>query len=281
MQKKLIALLSGVLSLGAVGAASAADMAVKARPVAPAPVVVPAWAGFYIGGNIGYAWSEADANTNVLLTGNYLGFCGAACGVAVGNAASPQLNPDAFVGGVQAGYNWQAGTWLFGLEADINSYRNRTSSTVTQAYPGFPAILYTSTTNVATDWLFTGRARAGVVTGPALLYVTGGVALTDFRYAHAFADNQAGFFATEAAQISDTRVGWTVGAGVEAMFGGNWSVKAEYLYVDFGRSSVVGTLTTANPAFGNDTFNHSVNLRSHIARVGLNYHFNSPVVAKY
>lgn len=266
--------------LGATSA-MAADMPVKARPAAPPPVIAPTWTGFYVGGNAGYGWSESDANTNVALTGNYLLFCGVACATAVGTTASPALRPDAFVGGLQAGYNWQAAQWLFGLEADINSYRNRASSTVTQAYPGFPAILYTSTTNVATDWLFTGRARAGVVTGPALLYVTGGVALTDFRYAHAFADNQAGFFATEAARISETRVGWTVGAGVEAMIGSNWSLKAEYLYVDFGRVTVAGTLTTANPAFGNDTFNHSVELRSHIGRVGLNYHFNSPVVAKY
>lgn len=273
-------LLAAVATIGLSAAANAADMAVKARP-APPPVVAATWAGFYVGGNAGYAWSESDANTNVAFTGNYLVFCGAACGVAVGNAASPRLRQDAFVGGLQAGYNWQATQWLFGLEADINSYSNRASSTVTQAYPGFPGILYTTTTNVATDWLFTGRARAGIVMGPALLYVTGGVALTDFRYSHAFADNQAGSFATEAARISGTRVGWTVGAGAEAMVGSNWSVKAEYLYVDFGRATVSGTLTTINPAFGNDTFNHSVDLHSHIVRVGLNYHFNSPVVAKY
>ncbi len=86
--------------------------------------------------------------------------------------------------------------------------------------------------------------------------------------------------ATESAAIRDTRVGWTAGVGTEYAVGGGWSLKAEYLYVDLGRSTVTST-NLLGGAFPANVFTHSVDLKSNIARVGVNYKFGGPVVARY
>jgi outer membrane immunogenic protein len=97
-----------------------------------------------------------------------------------------------------------------------------------------------------------------------------------------FTDNDNA--AAESAAISATRVGWTVGAGAEYALMNGWSIKGEYLHVDLGSSSVTSTnLTSDNGAFAfpASVFTHSIDWRWDIARVGLNYKFGGPVVARY
>jgi outer membrane immunogenic protein len=126
-----------------------------------------------------------------------------------------------------------------------------------------------------------------------LLYVTGGLA-----YGEVKADYTSGIFGTPLALLSTstTRAGWTVGAGVEGAFWNNWSLKAEYLYVDLGTVSsgalaaATTTVITPNvPLQGFTTVTDttlaaasSLRVRDHIFRVGLNYKFEpGPVVARY
>lgn len=255
--------------------ALAADMALKAAPPPPAPVW--SWTGFYLGVNAGGSWSTSDVDTSVIPSPTYLGLCNianAGCSSAVANAASPNLRSNAFVGGVQAGYNYQVNNTVLGIEADFNSFHNRMSATTTQLYPGFP-FGFTTNSQVSTNWLLTVRPRVGVLATPAiLLYATGGLAVTDLKYSGQFNDTQPGAFAAEAASVSQTKAGWTVGAGVEGKLSANWSVKAEYLYASFGRVSATGTTTTLVPGAGGDVFNQSANLHTNIARVGLNYLFH-------
>jgi outer membrane immunogenic protein len=73
----------------------------------------------------------------------------------------------------------------------------------------------------------------------------------------------------ETVAISPTRVGWTVGAGLEYALSQKWSVKAEYLHVDLGSVATSGTLT---PAFAGLTLSGATRLTMEIARAGLNYH---------
>jgi outer membrane immunogenic protein len=90
--------------------------------------------------------------------------------------------------------------------------------------------------------------------------------------------------ALETGAIRNTRVGWTAGAGGEYALGNGWSFKAEYLYVDLGRSTVTSTNLTAfipPTAFLATVFTRSADLKSNIVRVGVNYHFGGPVVARY
>ena len=93
--------------------AFAADMAVKAPPPAPAPVY--GWTGFYIGGNVGYGFGRASNNLTFEQS----------C-VCIANAfwrfnGNAKVNPSGAIGGAQAGYNWQAGTVLYGIETDIQA----------------------------------------------------------------------------------------------------------------------------------------------------------------
>jgi outer membrane immunogenic protein len=263
------------LSVGFSAAASAADFGNPAFPPVYTKEAAPwSWTGFYVGANAGYFSSTSNVTTDVAETGNYLIFCGPACGTAVGAAASVDPSWGAFIGGAQAGYNYQMNNLLLGIETDFNSFSNRASASVTQTYPGFPNIGFSTQTNVSTDWLYTLRPRFGVVTQPAMFYVTGGVAVTDLKYSEQFSDNQAGFLATEGASISQIKAGWTAGAGIESVLSSNWTAKFEYLYADFGSVSVNDTLSTISPGVGGDSFHHTADLHSNIFRVGVNYLFH-------
>jgi len=137
--------------------------------------------------------------------------------------------------------------------------------------------------NASTSWLATGRGRVGIAANNWLFYATGGVAFTNLDANFNFTDTFAN--AAESASISGTRVGWTAGGGIEAGLWQGWSVKAEYLFVDFGSVSVNSTnLRAFTPPINLPTnvFTHSVDLKANIARVGINYRFGGgPVVANY
>jgi outer membrane immunogenic protein len=262
------------------GSAMAADLPMKAGPPAMVAELFN-WGGFYVGGNAGYDWGRASFYAVETAPAPFLPIDVA----AVSTASSPRLKPSGFTGGGQAGYNWQAGGVVFGVEADIEAFRLRSSITGTFPFPstlpggvaGPPTVFFTPTTSVATDWLFTARDRIGWANDHWLLYATGGLAVTKMSSSQSVAQVAPFVFNTLA---SDTRVGWTVGAGFEYMLARNWSVKGEYLYLDFGSLNGTGVLTPAVAGLGL-TFTNSMRLIANIARVGVNYHFGGPVVAKY
>lgn len=275
MKKFVVAALS--LCAG-IGSAAAADLA--SRPYTKAPIApVQSWGGFYVGGNAGYAWGQADVSGTMLAPAPFL----AVDAAAVNAASSPRLKSNGATGGVQAGYNWEDEHALFGLEADFDAFRLRGNASATLPFPSTlpggvafpPTTLFSTTSSVSTDWLFTGRGRLGWANDHWLLYATGGVAVTNVKVSQTIA--LLAPFAFNAS-TSSTRVGWTVGAGFEYALDRNWSVKAEYLYLDFGTVTGVGTLT---PAFAGLTFSNSTHLTANLGRVGVNYRFGGPVVAKY
>jgi outer membrane immunogenic protein len=267
---------AALLSLAGTGGALAADMAMKA-PVAMASGC--AWCGFYIGGNAGYAWGRESQTSVFEAPAPFLAIDTA----AVSASGSPRLNANGFTGGLQAGYNWQSGAVLFGAEADFNAFSLRGSTTGTFPFPstlpggpvGPPTAFFTTTSSASSNWLFTARDRIGWANDNLLIYGTAGLAVANVKV------NQSivvlgGF--TETAAISATQVGWTAGLGAEYMVSRNWSVKGEWLYVDLGKVSGAGVIT---PAFAGITYNTTARLTANIARVGVNYHFGGPVVAKY
>jgi outer membrane immunogenic protein len=129
------------------------------------------------------------------------------------------------------------------------------------------------------EWFGTARLRGGVLVNPkTLLYVTGGLAYGSINSSGALASfNGNGVAVAAFGSGSQVRVGWTVGAGAEFMFSRNWSGKVEYLYMDLGRFDNTFTLVP----LANIAVNTSSRFTDHIARVGINYHFSGPVVAKY
>lgn len=231
MRRFTLALAAAVVAVGVTGA-SAADLGqrpvYKAQP-APLPVIYN-WSGFYIGGHLGYGWGR-DKITDMV----------------TGVTGSSDAN--AFLGGAQAGYNWQVGQWVFGIEGDWSW----TDAKGDVAIPG--AIV-----NTKTNWYSTATGRLGYAVDNWLWYVKGGGAWAD-------TDTAIG-----GVSVGKTRSGWTIGGGVEYGLTPNWSAKLEYNYLDFGKDDIGAPIGVRS------------DMQAHLLKAGLNYRFDwgkAPVVAKY
>jgi len=244
----------------------AADMAVKAPYQAPAWT----WTGFYAGVHAGYGSGTADTSvaTNAI-EANFIGPLFAPIPLP------GTLHPNGFVGGGQVGYNYQFGNFVAGLETDL-AYAGWTK---TDAATGAPSIAGTLTTTIQNklDWFGTLRARLGVLpTENLLIYGTGGVAYGGVQTTTT-ATNLPGFGCTGpfgliycgTGSTSGTSVGWTVGGGLEYAFARQWTVKAEYLYLDLGSRSV----TFSDLDMPGGTLTANTGFRAQIVRGGLNYRF--------
>lgn len=238
------------------GPALAADL--PSREPAPAPQTFTAppvftWTGFYAGVNAGWTQNELDVRNR--------GFTG-----VPGASYNPfSAKSSGFIGGFQVGYNQQFDMFVAGVEADLSYLGNRRASGSTAIIPAGNGAVSGSS---RLDWLGTVRARAGVAVDQVFLYGTGGLAFgnPDQRLT---LTNAAGTV-THRGTSSDTRVGWTVGAGAEIAVMNNLSFKAEYLYYDLGRSTV-----TANGVGVNAGTSNSARFENngHIVRAGMNYRF--------
>jgi outer membrane immunogenic protein len=259
------------------GSASAADLA--ARPYTKAPVMASVynWTGFYVGANVGYGWGRSDTGTGLDPTSSWA-LETPAFRTEFANISNQRLNPAGVLGGAQAGYNWQAGAWVFGIEADINASDLGKRSIVTAPNP--PTVR-TFNESIRNDWFATVRPRVGYAIDTTLLYVTGGLAVGDVKGSWDLSSTN-GY--TKTGSSSETRVGWTAGAGVEHAFTPNWTVKLEYLYTDLGSinytSAYVAGSTFAPPGF-NYVEHISQDLTFHTVRVGVNYRWGGPAVARY
>jgi outer membrane immunogenic protein len=229
----LIATSAGFAAAAAMPGAQAADMPIKApRYIEPAA----SWAGWYIGAHAGAAWQQTSVST---LEENDVPFNG------------NTFSKTGFIGGGQIGYNWQHGNFVFGLEGDISGLSGKNSlfspsSSPTSAY-GFSSQI---------RWLSTVRSRFGLAVGDTMVYATAGVAFGGVR--NSFSENH------DAKSQSKTKVGWTVGGGVEHMLNRNWTIGLEGLFVDLGRSSITCSECDKTTRFSNQAV---------IGRVKLNYKF--------
>ena len=208
--KRFLLAASIAIAAAAGGVASAADLGPQPYYSAPAPSAprIFNWAGPYAGLNIGYEW---------------------------GSVSNATQEPSGFAGGVQGGYNWQSGQFVYGLEGDIG---------ISAADDTFAPYKF------ANPWFGTVRGRLGYAFGNILPFVTGGLAFGDL-VATATATN---------VDETKTEVGWTLGVGAEYGFNANWSAKVEYLYIDLGNR----TFSTTGVDNG---------LSASLLRLGLNYHF--------
>jgi outer membrane immunogenic protein len=190
------------------GTAGAADMVRGPQPYyspGPPPAVYN-WSGLYAGANVGYEWGK------------------------VGGSGT---EPSGAVGGLQAGYNWQSGQFVFGAETDIQ---------ISGAEDTFAPYKFSN------PWFGTLRGRAGYAVNNVMFYGTAGLAY--------------GGMTGEIAGLDEnkTHVGWTGGLGMEVGFNRNWSAKVEYLYMDLGDR--VYSITGVDNG-----------LEANIIRLGINYRF--------
>jgi outer membrane immunogenic protein len=272
--------------LAGTAAAQAADMALKAPPVVAAPF---SWAGPYIGVNLGAV--SGNANYDPICAGAITAACpvlipatlqnipgiglliipGAFSGLPGGSARDTS-----FMGGVQAGYNWQVNQIVLGVEGDIDGTHIHASLTrgAIPPFAGLFPVAVTATSTDTVDWIASARARAGVVVAErGLLYVTGGAAFTNAKVNTAFGETFGPLvippFLPPPAGASSSHglVGWTLGGGVEWAFSKAWSLAAEYRHNDFGGQNyllgtdVVGTPIMDRVKFTTDQVTLRVNWR--------------------
>jgi outer membrane immunogenic protein len=256
-RKTLSASLLGALAaVGFASAASAADLPRKS--VAPAPFAQPlpafTWTGFYVGLNAGYAFDTGKSQ----LTGSP-----ALLGTGLAPIGSAKTLGDGFMVGGTIGYNYQINpNFVAGLEADL-SYTDLGKSVVGGVAP------LTATLSQDMTYFGTVRGRLGVTFDRFMVYGTGGLAFGDSKSTTTIAI--PGSFWT--GSKSDTRFGWTLGAGVEYAFTSNWSAKVEYLYYDLGKQNYAAPLV-AGPGAGAGVFGQTkAENRGNIVRAGLNYRF--------
>jgi outer membrane immunogenic protein len=191
---------------GVAQAADAADLPYNQPYTVNQPLNAFSWAGPYLGGNLGYEWGTVSNNVT---------------------------KPSGISGGVQGGYNFQSGAWVFGIEGDLE---------LTGANDTFAPWKFSN------PWFSTVRGRVGYAFNNILFYGTGGLAFGELR-AQTFGLSE-----------SQTSAGWTLGAGTEFGLASNWSAKIEYLYVDLSESQFAITGASNGYHFG-------------LIRAGVNYHF--------
>jgi outer membrane immunogenic protein len=230
MKKVFLATVS-VLALSR--AAFAADLETKA----PRYQAVPAanWTGSYLGIQGGIVHQDGSFHD--------IG----------GNSGEHEANKlGATVGGV-LGYNWQYGSFLYGVEGDWSALGGKST--------GDGQFLQTS---FGADWVATARGRAGLAVDATLLYLTGGLAFGHLK------DNVTPIAGVVSLDQDATKVGWTAGVGIEHMLSANWTAKAEFRYVDFGTSSASCTPGTFScGAAYRGEFGNTLKM----GLIGLNYKF--------
>jgi outer membrane immunogenic protein len=231
----------------------------KDTPHAAAPF---SWTGFYIGVHAGYGWGDSsigDGGTKLGRDGPPFGAF--ACGVAqTGNYCGDpfDLEPEGWLGGAQLGVNWQRGRLVLGIEGDIGYLGADEQSVLDRPFgdQDFASVEY--------GWYGTLTGRLGLALDRSLLYVKGGLAVARIDMEAADMDNGE-IFEGSRVSTSDTQLGWALGGGIEHALTDRLSVKAEYLYMDFGSDTVRSS--------DGDIYEHEHQI--HTAKIGLNYRLGS------
>lgn len=255
----------------AAGPVVAADMPVKTFRSDPAATRSSTWTGCYLGVNAGGI--IGDDRLTLYPSGSLLTSVTAADRGVNTNSHDPR--GAGFTGGAQAGCNVQVmGNWVVGGEADINWSGLREKSFTQYDYIAFATVpfarwdAHNETVWKNLDWFSTVRARLGYSWNGVLLYATGGLAIARITGRFSYLDTVLGF--EFAGSESHTKLGPTIGGGLEWVFANNWSMKAEYLYMDLGSFNF-----DASPNVAGSTlkWGMEVKAREHLARVGLNFRF--------
>jgi outer membrane immunogenic protein len=283
--KKLMVAAAAIAALST--AASAADMPVKApHPYVPA---CAQFGGFYVGGSAGGTYYHHNWNDRSDLNGIFGPIVPVA---ALGATIAPKNTSNSDIdwnAGVQAGFNWQSGCNVFGVQADWSWTGADVNNTLTPSGTinlAFPGIAFTERSQLRSYG--TLRARTGLVVENLLLYVTGGVAFANFRREVTLTAPAAVVpvvgLGPNFSDSSRVRLGWAAGAGAEWAFARNWSLVTEFLMIGFQRDTATFTYATPVPiagAGGSFTFDRSDLVFT--TKIGVNYRFgyDPPVRAAY
>ena len=256
-------------------------LAVAFAAIAPVPGPSAAraeWSGFYAGGHAGWSRINQSASSSpqpagfgqpailgAMLAGS--GFFGTGHG----------LDTDSFSGGIHAGWNWQGGPWVVGIEGDVSGFaeadRTSAQSFVDTCCGSALSPAPVMTLNASADWLASLRLRAGYATQGWLVYATGGPALAGVSYRADLTPDGLAFPAGSGARLSlnDTALGFAVGGGVERAFQA-WRLRLEYIYHRFPGSDGSAPVTGAVCAGCRFEIDYS-ELELHTLRFGISHKF--------
>jgi outer membrane immunogenic protein len=215
------------------------------------------WTGPYIGADAGYVSSRSFTPYLVTVPSSSA-YLNTSQALLFNQAAPDTISTRGITGTVHAGWNWQLKPFAVGIELDAGAFRTRPTRDTCLLQPQCPAsvtafpIFAQLHTEASTDWLLTGRARAGWVYSVGYLYLTGGLAVTQLKASVRYVDvttlgNPNGF-----SSVSELKMGWTLGAGMEFAIAPRWTVRAEYLRVEFpsrrpDRSRIRSTASSIRP----------------------------------
>ncbi|MEJ0096243.1 MAG: outer membrane protein [Methylocella sp.] len=257
-------LMASVGAVALAGSAFAADLPSRAPPpVYLPPVPIFTWTGFYIGAQVGYAWGTSNGNI----------------GDNFGDFSSLSVSNSGVIGGGHVGYNLQLNQFVVGLEGSVDgSSLSKTFSGFVSENGIFPGFAPPVTVHSSVDVMGSVRGRLGYAWDRVLIYATGGVA---FAGVNSSISTPFGFDSA-----SSTRVGWTVGGGLEYAITNNWSIRAEYRYSDFGHTTVFASNSFNFPLLASVGAFANRHTTENQVQAGVSYKFDTfappaPIVAKY
>lgn len=233
----VLAGLAGAMVSGSAMAADIARPVYKAPPAGALPVAYD-WTGFYVGGHVGYGWAKKDWQDSFGLF-------------------NLSTDPNGLLGGGQVGFNYQIGQFVLGAEGDFSWSGIKGGTTLLGVVPPLGASF-----NTNVNWTSTVTGRLGIAFDRWLVYAKGGVAWANDKFS-------TNAYTPGTIEVTDTRIGWTAGAGVEYAFAPAWSAKLEYNYMDFGDKAVSFTPATST----------TVDQQIHAVKLGINYKFGFPGLA--
>ena len=294
MKKALLAA-GAVLSLAM--SAHAADL--PKRNASPAPMSLPvfSWAGAYAGVNAGFSQSNGKTDYDYAYshgnnTNSFADFFGNGSDSSVGpgplnipglNATQSALHwgiipaslgsntSNGFAGGVHAGYNWQNGVFVYGVEADVSGLTKKSSGHFRAIIPF--AYLNEGSASSSVTWLATARLRAGLAIDRALVYATGGLAAGGVKAASSSVGTDGFITDTYAGGIKKTRFGWAAGGGVEYAVTDRWVLRGEALYYNLGKVSYNVAAQDAETTLEGLKITARHKYDGYIVRAGLSYKF--------
>lgn len=243
LRKTLLATVALIAGLGASQAFAKAD-----------------FSGRYVGAIAGYTDGNFDISNAPLQTQAGSPFFGTFGGTSANSA--PKFSVNGWEYGATAGYNYQRGSWLVGLETDL-SYSRAEGGLIIADRPSPGSGRFNTEVGADVDYTGTLRMRAGYVAGPVLLYGTAGAGVSRVNFDRNYR-NVGG--ATIADETGEHSMALAYGGGAEVKLSDQWSMKAEYLFLDAGKEVFRsrysdGTTGVATSDFDRDLYRMGVNYR--------------------
>lgn len=247
-----------------------------------APVfATPNWQGPYLGAYLGGGFGNNHSSVNAGSTTDTSYFTTSNDINSVNDTGTWIKSPSSVIVGIQAGHDWGWKKIIYGIALDYSTLPLSSSSTVNNNYPNNPD-QYSVYTSMRTNWLFNLRGRVGYPTmlyAPSLLYLTGGMAMTQLKVSNSFSDNSAlsgaGGYST-----TQNQIGWTLGAGVEVAALKHVSVDFQYLYVTVPSVTVTSFVSNTQSGFGipeqskTSPLTTTGSFHANVFKIGVNYRFD-------